>query len=219
MHITINNLSKTIKGRVVLDDIRLEMQSGRIYGFRGINGSGKTMLMRAICGLIRPSSGTIEIDGAVLGKDLSFPKSVGALIENPAFISKYTGLENLRLLAMIRGVATKQELKDTLTSVGLDPMDKRSYKKYSLGMRQRLGMAAACIENPELILLDEPFNALDESGIDGIRDLILKKKGEGALLIVACHDTQELISMADEVIEMYEGKITKCYEVKHDESA
>ncbi len=219
MHIIINNLSKTIKGRVVLDDIRLEMQSGRIYGFRGINGSGKTMLMRAICGLIRPSSGTIEIDGAVLGKDLSFPKSVGALIENPAFISKYTGLENLRLLAMIRGVATKQELKDTLTSVGLDPMDKRSYKKYSLGMRQRLGIAAACIENPELILLDEPFNALDESGIDGIRDLILKKKGEGALLIVACHDTQELISMADEVIEMYEGKITKCYEVKHDESA
>ncbi len=219
MQITINNLSKTIKGRIVLDDINLEMQSGKIYGFRGINGSGKTMLMRAICGLIRPSSGTIEIDGAVLGKDMSFPKNVGALIENPTFIPKYTGLKNLELLAMIRGVATSQELKETLAAVGLDPLDKRTYKKYSLGMRQRLGIAAAFIENPKLILLDEPFNALDENGIKEIRDLILKKKDEGALLIIACHDTQELVSIADEVIEMYEGKVTKYYEVKNHEPA
>ncbi|MFQ7393760.1 MAG: ATP-binding cassette domain-containing protein [Lachnospira eligens] len=144
------------------DDVSLRMESGKIYGFRGKNGSGKTMLMRAIAGLIKVT-GTVDIDGRILGKDEMFPPSIGILIENPSFISNYTGFENLKTLASIRERIDDDKIRQTLTEVGLEPDDKRTFKKYSLGMKQRLGIAAAIMEDPDIIILDEPINALDDS--------------------------------------------------------
>lgn len=172
MYIEISNLSKTIKGVEVLKDISLRLESGKIYGLKGKNGSGKTMLMRCIAGLIRATQGKIDINGDILGKDISFPKSIGVLIENPAFIDKYTGFKNLKILASIQNKIDDDTIKQYLSSVGLEPEDKRTYKKYSLGMKQRLGIACALMESPDIILLDEPINALDESGIKLVRKLL-----------------------------------------------
>lgn len=206
MKIKIEHLSKTIKGNKVLDDICMEMESGNIYGLQGKNGSGKTMLMRAICGLIRPSSGVIEIDGEILGDNISFPKRVGALIESPAFLGNYSSFENLKLLAAVKGTISNDEIREAITNVGLDPDNKKKYKKYSLGMKQRLGIACAIMEKPELLILDEPFNALDASGIEQIRELIVELKNRGALIILACHDKEELESLSDEIIVMCDGR-------------
>ncbi|MDD4700188.1 MAG: ATP-binding cassette domain-containing protein, partial [Oscillospiraceae bacterium] len=165
MYIGIENLTKTIKGATVLKNITVKFESGRVYGLKGKNGSGKTMLMRTICGLIRPTEGTVNIDGAILGKDISFPPSIGVLIENPAFISKYTGFKNLNILASIQNTINDLDIKQALFDVGLEPDDKRVYRKYSLGMKQRLGIACALMELPDIVLLDEPINALDENGV------------------------------------------------------
>ena len=160
MYIELKNVSKKIKGIDILDDVSLRMESGKIYGFRGKNGSGKTMLMRAIAGLIKVT-GTVDINGKILGKDEMFPPSIGILIENPSFISNYTGFENLKTLASIRERIDDNKIRQTLTEVGLEPDDKRTFKKYSLGMKQRLGIAAAIMEDPDIIILDEPTAALD----------------------------------------------------------
>lgn len=208
MTIKLNNISKNIKGADVLIDISMTLTSGRIIGFRGVNGSGKTMLMRMIAGLIRPTQGTVFIDGKVLGKDLSFPPSVGVLIENPAFLDNYSGFENLRVLSSIRKRVGEEEIKATIRAVGLDPENKKVYKKYSLGMKQRLGIAAAIMEHPDLILLDEPTNALDVDGVAMVQEVVQKEKERGALIILCCHDTEVLNAMADEIYHIQEGKLT-----------
>ena len=146
MKILLDHVAKTMKGVDVLTDISMTLDSGKIFGFRGVNGSGKTMLMRVISGLVRPTKGTVTIDGKVLGKDLSFPPSVGALIENPAFLDGCSGFENLKILASIRNRVSSDEIRETITRVGLDPENKKAFKKYSLGMKQRLGIAAAVLE-------------------------------------------------------------------------
>ena len=197
MYIELKNVSKKIKGIDILDDVSLRMESGKIYGFRGKNGSGKTMLMR----------GTVDIDGKILGKDEMFPPSIGILIENPSFISNYTGFENLKTLASIRERIDDNKIRQTLTEVGLEPDDKRTFKKYSLGMKQRLGIAAAIMEDPDIIILDEPINALDDSGTEQVRQILMKHKQKGALIIIACHDADELEFLSDEIIEIAEGKI------------
>ncbi len=207
MYIEINNLSKKIKGITVLENISLRFSGGRIYGLQGKNGSGKTMLMRAVCGLIMPTEGTIDINGKILHQDISFPQSLGALIENPAFLPGYTGFRNLKLLAGIWERVSDDEITAALEAVGLDPQDKRTYKKYSLGMKQRLGIAYAIMGTPQIIILDEPFNALDESGVLQIRDVLLKKKADGALIILACHDREELELLSDEILKMENGRI------------
>ena len=143
MKILLDHVAKTMKGVDVLTDISMTLDSGKIFGFRGVNGSGKTMLMRVISGLVRPTKGTVTIDGKVLGKELSFPPSVGALIENPAFLDGCSGFENLKILASIRNRVSSDEIRETITRVGLDPENKKAFKKYSLGMKQRLGIAAA----------------------------------------------------------------------------
>lgn len=207
MKIKITHLSKQIKKAVILDDVNMELESGRIYGLKGKNGSGKTMLMRAICGLITPTNGTVEIDGKILGKDISFPESIGVLIENPSFISNYTGMKNLQVLASIQKRIGDKEIRNTLELVGLDPDDKRTFKKYSLGMKQRLGIAEAIMERPDIVILDEPINALDETGAAMIREILHNLRNEGKLIILACHDTEELNFLADEIYEIAEGKI------------
>ncbi len=206
MQIKINNLTKKIHGTTVLDNISLEFNSNKIYGLSGKNGSGKTMLMRAISGLIRPTTGEIIIGDGILGKDFSFPPSIGVLIENPSFIPKYTGFKNLKLLASIQNKISDSEIKQTLNDVGLNPNDKRPYRKYSLGMKQRLGIACAIMERPEIILLDEPINALDESGVALIKELLLRFR-DNSIIIISCHDREELEYLSDEIFVMSESRI------------
>ena len=205
MKIKITNLSKEIHGSTVLKDVSMTLESGTVYGLLGRNGSGKTMLMRAICGLIRPTSGSIEIDGKVIGKDLSFPQSVGMILETPIFLPDKTGYENLRLLASIRGEIGPREIKGALERVGLDAEDPRKVKKYSLGMRQRLGVACAIMEQPELLLLDEPFNGLDEGSCQTVQEIIREQRGKGGLILLACHDRSELETLSDHIYRVVEG--------------
>ena len=209
MKIEITNLKKVIKGTIVLDDINYTFSGGRIYGLCGKNGCGKTMLMRLIAGLIYPSSGTIRIKDKVLGKDISFPESVGMLIENPSFLNDYTGKQNLEMLAGLQKNVDKAEVRRVLEQVGLDPDDKRKFYKYSLGMRQRLGIAAAIMGSPELILLDEPINAIDTDGVHEIRAIIRGLSAENRIIIVASHDKSEMDYLADEKIYMSEGRLIK----------
>lgn len=207
MKVELRELTKKIRGVTVLDHINYTFEGGCIYGLSGKNGCGKTMMMRAIAGLIYPSSGDILINGKRLGHDISFPPSLGILIENPSFLDDYTGLENLMILAGIQGGLTENDVKETLELVGLDPQDKRRYYKYSLGMRQRLGIAAAIMGKPDIILLDEPINAIDADGVSEIRDTIRGLIHEDRVIIIACHDKEEMEYMADQVIYMSEGQI------------
>ena len=197
MKIKLTNVSKVIKKARVLDHINLEFESGKVYGLKGKNGSGKTMLMRVVCGLISATEGTVEIDGKILGKDMSFPESVGMLIENPAFINNYTGFKNLQVLASIQNRIGDKEIREALLQVGLEPDDKRTFRKYSLGMKQKLGIAAAFMEQPDIIILDEPINALDEAGANQVHEILKEQKERGALIIIACHDKEELEMLSD----------------------
>lgn len=212
MMIEIEHLTKTLRGRTVLRDICLRLDSGgggMVVGLRGPNGSGKTMLLRAICGLIVASSGRVTVDGRVLGRDCSFPPSVGALLEHPAFLPEHTGRRNLALLGDIRGGLAPGQLEQAIRQVGLDPEDRRAFRKYSLGMKQRLGIAAAILERPCLLLLDEPFNALDEAGVRQIAGLIRRQREEGRMILLACHDPDELYALADQVVTLRDGQIER----------
>ena len=209
MEIIVKSATKYIKKALILDDVNIQLTGGKIYGLKGPNGSGKTMLMRLLCGLIRPTSGEVWIDGKKLGKDMDFPESVGLLIENPAFLPNYTGYENLELLAQIRGKIGAEEICQSLLEVGLDPHDPRKYRKYSLGMKQRLGIAAAIMEKPDLLIVDEPTNALDDSGVEQICTILRRERERGALVVIACHDSRLLETLSDEIYKIYEGKVTK----------
>lgn len=207
MNIKISHVSKTIKNNPVIKDISMELQSGAVYGFKGINGSGKTMLMRLISGLIRPTQGEISMNGKILGKDISFPNSIGVFLENPAFLDAYSGFNNLKLLASIKSVASDEDIRNTLLRVGLDPDSNKKYKKYSLGMKQRLGIAAAIMEKPEIVILDEPTNSLDEDGVDLVKHIVRNEKERNALVIVSCHDEGILKGMSDEVFLLEQGRL------------
>lgn len=201
------NLNKTIKGKEILNNINLTLEKGKVYGFFGRNGSGKTMLFRAICGLIKPTSGEIRVNGKRLHKEISFPESVGVIIESPGFWSYYTGFENLKVLAGIKNKITDNEIKKALEKVGLDPEDKRTFKKYSLGMKQRLAIAQAIMERPELIILDEPTNALDEEGINLVRNILLEEKLRGATILIASHNKEDIEILSDYKYKMSDGKL------------
>lgn len=208
MVISIENVSKKIQGVTVLDNVNLRMESGNIYGLLGRNGSGKTMLMRAICGLIRPTEGKIIIDGAQQGKDFSFPPDLGMLIETPTFLPEFTGFENLEMLSSIRKTISGNEIRETLKKVGLEPDDKRVTRKYSLGMRQRLGIACAIMERPRLLILDEPFNGLDVDGYELMKSIILEEKQKGALIVLACHNKDELENLSDVIYKVEQGRFS-----------
>ena len=207
--IVVNEVSKSIYGVPIINSVSMTLVSGNVYGFQGINGSGKTMLMRLICGLIYPTKGEIIIDGKRLGKEITFPQSVGLLLENPAFLDSYTGFENLEMLASIKNIITREEIHEAITSVGLDPLDKRKYKKFSLGMKQRLGIAAAIMEKPDILILDEPTNSLDSSGVSLVKTIIAKERERGAIIILACHDLPVLQDVSDEIFLLEQGKITE----------
>lgn len=214
--ITIDQLSKTISKNTVLKDISMTMHSGRIYGLQGVNGSGKTMLMRSIIGLIHPTSGSISVNGKCLGKDIEFPESIGFLLENPAFLDGYSGFDNLKILTSIKGGQSDEQIQNMLTTVGLETAGKKKYRKYSLGMKQRLGIAAAVMENPDIIILDEPTNALDSAGVEMVKTILQEQKRRGALLIISCHDAAVLSELSDEIFQMENGRILKHLNINED---
>lgn len=207
IELRVTGANKKIRGNVILEDVSLTMHSGKICGLQGSNGSGKTMLMRAICGLIRLDSGSVSVSGKVLGKDMAFLENTGILIESPAFLNGYTGLQNLMYLADIQKRVDRDAVRHTIERVGLDPDDKRKYRKYSLGMKQRLGIAAAIMEQNDILLIDEPFNALDVDGIELVKEILLEEKARGALIVLSCHEKQLLESLSDELYLIQSGKI------------
>lgn len=180
---------------------------GKIYGFVGRNGSGKTVLMKMILGFIKPTSGTIKVNGKQVGKEIDIPDDIGAIIETPGFLPEYSAFQNLKLMAMIRGKITSERIRETIKLVGLDPDSKKHVGKYSLGMRQRLGIAQAIMEDPQILLLDEPLNGLDNEGVEEMRNVLLKQKEQGKLIIIASHSKEDIDILCDEIFRFDHGKI------------
>ena len=212
--IVVEGLSKKIKETVILQDVNMILESGNIYGLRGRNGSGKTMIMRSLCGLVIPDKGAVTIDGEVLQRDIKFPRSVGVLIENPSFLSRYTGYKNLELLAKLTGGISDSDIRFAMERVGLNLDKDKAYRKYSLGMKQKLGIANAIMGEPDLIILDEPINALDEHTVVNIKTELIRLRNAGKVIVIACHDREELEFMCDVIYEIKEGMIAGCDVVK-----
>ncbi len=207
--IVISHATKVIRRRTVLDDVSLELPRGGIYGFSGINGSGETMLFRVIAGLIHLTSGTIDVFGRRIGRDASFPAGLGLILESVGFWEEYTGIDNLRLLASIRGAIGEREIRAALERVGLNPDDEREYGAYSLGMKQRLAVAQAMMEAPELLVLDEPTNALDVDGIALVCRIIREERERGATVLLACHNEPDLEALFERRFHMADGRIVR----------
>jgi len=203
--ITVKKLSLTIKKTEILKNIDVAFDSGKIHGLIGRNGSGKTMLMKCICGFVRPTEGEIFVAGKKIGRDLDFPDNTGIIIETPGFIPYYSGYKNLKLLADLKNKIDKQRIRNTMVQVGLDPDLKRHVRKYSLGMRQRLGLAQAIMENPELLILDEPMNGLDKEGVADMRQYLLDLKEKGKTILIASHSSEDIDILCDTVSEMDKG--------------
>lgn len=204
-YVEIHSLNKELKKKTVLNQITASFEQGKIYGLYGRNGCGKTMLLRAIAGLIYPTSGKIIVGGKELHKDISFPESVGVIIENTSLLPQFDAYTNLKHLAEIKKIATEKDIQRALERVGLAD-EKKKVRAYSLGMRQRLAIAQAIFEKPELLLLDEPTNALDEESVEKIRDVLLEEKQRGAAIILASHDKEDMKYLCDEVVYMADGK-------------
>ncbi|MCY8858100.1 ABC transporter ATP-binding protein [Bacillus atrophaeus] len=207
-YIECKHMVKKLKGNHVLNDISFSIKENEFVVLRGHNGSGKTMILRAIAGLLTLTKGEVSVNGLVIGRDTDFSEHTGLLIEYPSFIPVYSGLQNLKFLASIKKNVSDQELKEVIRKVGLDPEDKRKVKRYSLGMKQRLGIAQAIMEKPKLLLLDEPTNALDKKGINLILDILKSEKENGTTIVVASHDdTLCENSIVDRIIDISEGKL------------
>ena len=209
MLLSANHITKKIRGKTILQDISLQLEGGNVYGFVGRNGSGKTMLFRALSGLMAVSSGSVSIDGQVLRKDVSVLPSLGIVLENVGLYPDQTGMENLQYLARLRGLIGPEDIRTALVRVGLEPEDKRTYRKYSLGMKQRLAIAQAIMEKPDVIMLDEPTNGLDEDGVQLIRQLILEEKQRGALILLASHNKEDIHLLADHLFRIESGVISQ----------
>lgn len=207
--IIIENLSKTIKNNKILDNVNLTFESGHVYGLVGRNGSGKTMLLRAICGLIFPDSGKVIIDGKQLHKDISFPESSGIIIENTDLLPNFSAFDNLKMLSEIKNTANDNMIKSAIKSVGLDPDSKKKVKTFSLGMKQRLSIAQALFEDPDILLLDEPTNALDEDGVNDVRRILLEQKKKNKLIIIASHNKEDISLLSDTVISVSNGRFQR----------
>ena len=207
--IEVKNVGLILQKNEILKDISVHFERGKIHGLIGRNGSGKTMLMKCICGFVKLTLGEILVDGKRIGKDCDFPKNAGIIIETPGFIAYYSGYKNLKLLADLRGKISREDIRKTMEKVGLNPDLKRHVRKYSLGMRQRLGLAQAIMENPDLLVLDEPMNGLDKDGVADMRQYLLDLKSQGKTILIASHSAEDIDILCDTVCEMDKGKLEK----------
>ncbi len=205
--IEIKDVSLIIDKREILKRINLVLEKNQIYGLVGKNGSGKTMLMKCICGFVRQTAGEIRVDGKRIGTDIDFPEHTGIIIESPGFIPYYTGFQNLRFLAGINHRIQDADIRDALLQCGLDPDLKLAVRKYSLGMRQRLGIAQAIMERPRLLILDEPTNGLDHQGVEEIRKLVLHLRETGTTILMSSHNAEDIQILCNSVWEMANGEL------------
>ena len=206
--IIIENLRKSFGEEEILHGICREFETGKIHGIVGNNGSGKTVMMKCICGFLRPDEGHVFVNGLEVGKDIDFPEDMGIIIETPGFLPGVTGMKNLKLLASLREMADDRRIRQTIERVGLDSKLRKPVSKYSLGMRQRLGIAQAIMEDPSLLILDEPFNGLDKHGVAKIRSLIKELRAEGKTILLASHNQADIDELCDTVCEMDAGYMT-----------
>lgn len=206
--ICVENVTKAFGNQEVLKAVCVKFEMGKIYGIVGRNGSGKTVLLKCICGLLYPQAGTVTVGGKVVGKDVDYPENIGFIIETPGFLPRYSGLKNLKYLASIRGRVKEGEIRKYMGLAGLNPDDKKRVGNYSLGMKQRLGIAQALMENPDILILDEPMNALDSTGVEDIRMVLFEMKENCKLIIIASHVRDDIDILCDEVHGM-EGGILK----------
>ncbi|MDM5287214.1 ABC transporter ATP-binding protein [Peribacillus frigoritolerans] len=205
--IEVHDLSKKLKKNDVLQSITYTFEKGRIYSLVGKNGSGKTMLLRAIAGLIIPTEGSVIIDGKVLHKDISFPPSIGIIIENLELLPQFDAETNLKILAAIKKTASLEDIQHAIKRLEMDKFGTLKVRKYSLGMKQRLNIAQAIFEKPEIILLDEPTNAIDEKGVERVLDILQEERERGATIIIATHNKEDVFPICDEVIEISNGRL------------
>ncbi len=211
--IKVDKVIKKFGSDIALSNVSIEFERGKIYGIIGRNGSGKTVLFKTIIGFLKPTSGRVIVDGKEIGKDTDFADNLGIIIETPGFLSSYSGYKNLEYLASIKNIIGKKEIKESMERVGLDPSSKKKVGEYSLGMRQRLGIAQAIMENPDILILDEPMNGLDNQGVEDVREILLNLKDEGKSIILASHNKEDIEVLCDEVYEMDHGKLTVSHSV------
>lgn len=209
IYVRLDQVSRKFGEEWALKEVSVQLERGKIYGIVGNNGSGKTVFMKCICGLLPATSGRIWVGGKEIGKEIDFPESLGVIIETPGFLSGLTGRKNLEILADLRKKIDRTGIEEAMRKVGLDPDMKKQVSKYSLGMRQRLGIAQAIMENPEFLVLDEPFNGLDHRGVEEIRRLLKDLKKEGKTMILASHNAEDIKVLCDEVYEMDAGNLKK----------
>lgn len=207
--ILVENVTKSFGKKKVLKTVCAKFEMGKIYGIVGRNGSGKTVLLKCICGLLYPSTGTVTVDGRVVGKEVDYPENMGFIMESPGFLPWYSGFENLKYVASIRGRVEEDEIRKYMELVGLNSDDKKNVGNYSLDMKQRLGIAQALMENPDFLILDEPMNALDHNGVEDMRKVLLGMKKKGKLIIVASHVRDDIDILCDEVYGMNAGIMKK----------
>ncbi len=205
--IRVENVTKKFGNVIALDRVNISFETGKIYGITGRNGSGKTVLFKTMIGYLKPSEGRVVVRDKEIGKDTDFADNMGIIIENPGFLSRYTGYKNLEYLASIQKLIGKEQIRESMERVGLDPDSKKKVGKYSLGMKQRLGIAQAIMENPDILILDEPMNGLDNQGVEDVRNILLGLKKEGKTIILASHNKEDIEILCDEVYEMDHGKI------------
>ena len=207
--IKVDKVIKKFGSDIALSNVSIEFERGKIYGIVGRNGSGKTVLFKTMIGFLKPTSGRVIVSGKEIGRDTDFADNIGIIIETPGFLSAYSGYKNLEYLASIKNRIGKNEIKKSMERVGLDPNSKKKVGKYSLGMRQRLGIAQAIMEDPQLLILDEPFNGLDKNGVQEIRKILLELKAEGKTILLASHNEEDIRILCDEVYEMDGGVLQK----------
>lgn len=205
--IKVDKVIKKFGSDIALSNVSIEFERGKIYGIIGRNGAGKTVLFKTMIGFLKPTSGRVIVDGKEIGKDTDFADNIGIIIETPGFLSSYSGCKNLEYLASIKNMIGEKEIKESMERVGLDPNSKKKVGKYSLGMRQRLGIAQAIMENPDILILDEPMNGLDNQGVEDVREILLNLKDEGKSIILASHNKEDIEVLCDEVYEMDHGKL------------
>lgn len=207
--IIIKELTKSFNKERVLKGISHNFEKGKIHGIMGFNGSGKTVMFKCICGFLKPDSGIVYVAGRQIGKDVDFPESVGMIIENPGFLPSLSGFANLKRLASLKNLITDEEVREAICKVGLDPLSKKKVGQYSLGMRERLGIAQAIMEDPELLILDEPFNGLDKRGAEEVCGLLKELKERGKTILIAAHNMLEIEWLCDTISEMDAGVLTR----------